>query len=262
MASDTDPRVTRGGPSRAEDIADRIEMEILRSGQPAGTRMGLRTELISRFEVSPGVMNEALRLLRDRELITVKPGPSGGVFTADQPPGVRLGALDLWFQGLTIPPLEIFESRTLLEEMFNNLALQHSTPNDHIAMERGLQRMNNSAGDPRKFFEANVEFHRAIAASTGVTVLTSIYDSLVTVLTGALVRAAWTDGHEATIDHNLRVHGQILEAIRAQDRKRLETATRLHRVDMVSIVQPEKSPAAHIDLGPTSTAADTREVVG
>ncbi len=233
-------------------------MEILRAGQPAGTRLGLRTELISRFQVSPGVINEALRLLRDRELIIVKPGPSGGVFTADQPPGVRLGALDLWFQGLTVAPLDIFESRTLLEEIFNNLALQSSSPRDHVAMERALQRMNNSAEDPRGFFEANVEFHRAIAHATGVTVLVGIYDSLVTVLTGALVRAAWAAGYEETIDHNLRVHGQILEAIRAKDRKRLETATRLHRVDMISLAQPEKSPTAHADPGPDHGPGDTR----
>jgi hypothetical protein len=51
------------------------------------------------------------------------------------------------------------------------------------------------------------------------------------------------------------VHGQILEAIRAKDRKRLETATRLHRVDMVSIAQPEKSPVVHIDLSPTGSTA-------
>jgi DNA-binding FadR family transcriptional regulator len=163
---------------------------------------------------------------------------------------VRLGALDLWFQGLTVPPLEVFESRTLLEELFNNLALQRSTPADHLKMDQALQQMTNSAQDPRGFFESNVQFHRAIAHSTRITVLTGIYDTLVIVLTGALVRAAWTAGHEATIAHNLRVHGQILEAIRAKDRKRLETATRLHRVDMTSIAQPEKSPAAHVDFGP------------
>jgi DNA-binding FadR family transcriptional regulator len=256
VAKETDgAEAPKNGQSRAEEVAARLEMEILRAGHPAGTRLGLRTELISRFEVSPGVINEALRLLRERELITVKPGPSGGVFTADQPPGVRLGALDLWFQGLTVPPLEVFESRTLLEELFNNLALQRATPEHHLEMERALQRMTDSAHDPRGFFEANVEFHRAIARSTGITVLNGLYDMLVTVLTGALVRAAWTAGHEKTIDHNLRVHGQILEAIRAKDRKRLETATRLHRVDMTSLAQPEKSPTAHIDFSP---AEDTQ----
>lgn len=246
MSKDRETK-SRTSASRAEDVAAKLEMEILRAGLPAGSRLGLRTELISRFEVSPGVMNEALRLLRDRELIVVKPGPSGGVFTADQPPGVRLGALDLWFQGLTVPPLDIFESRTLLEEMFNNLALQNSTPADHAAMERALESMTASAADPRRFFEANVEFHRAIARSTGVTVLIGIYDSLVTVLTGALVRAARADGYDETVDHNVRVHGQILEAIRAQDRKRLETATRLHRVDMISLAQPEKSPVRRVE---------------
>ena len=242
-------RAVRNGISRAEEVAARLEMEILRAGHPAGTRLGLRTELISRFGVSPGVMNETLRLLRDRELVVVKPGPSGGVFTADQPPGVRLGALDLWFQGLTVPPLEVFESRTLLEELFNSLALQRSTPAQHLEMERALDRMSACAGDPRGFFEANVEFHLAVARSTGVSVLVGIYDTLVTVLTGALVRAAWADGHEETVAHNVRVHGQILEAIRAKDRKRLETATRLHRVDMISLAQPEKSPNARDLLG-------------
>ncbi|MEU6702080.1 FCD domain-containing protein [Pseudonocardia sp. NPDC046786] len=253
MSKDSETK-SRATSSRAEDVAAELEMEILRAGLPAGSRLGLRTDLISRFEVSPGVMNEALRLLRDRELINVKPGPSGGVFTADQPPGVRLGALDLWFQGLTIPPLEIFESRTLLEEMFNNLALQKSTPDDHDEIERGLQMLTASANDPRRFFEANVEFHRAIARSTGVTVLIGIYDSLVTVLLGALVRAAWASGYEETVDHNVRVHGQILEAIRNKDRKRLEIATRLHRVDMISLAQPEKSPVTRI--GSRSAAKD------
>ena len=163
---------------------------------------------------------------------------------------MRLGALDLWFQGLTIPPLEVFESRTLLEEMFSSLALQRSGRAQHAEMEQALRQMENSAReDPRGFFRADVEFHRAIARSTRVPVL-SIYDTLVTVLTGALVRAVYTDGHEETIEHNLGVHRQILEAIRARDRKRLETATRLHRVDMISLAQPEKSPHAHLDLEP------------
>lgn len=244
--------------SRAEELAEEIEMEILRAGMPAGTRLGLRTELIDRYQVSPGVMNETLRLLRARELVTVKQGQAGGVYVADQPPGVRLGALDLWFQGMTVPPLQVFESRTLLEDMFNTLALERAGAGDLPAIEVALRSMRERAHDARGFFEANVEFHRAIARSTRVEVLVGLYDAMITVLTGSLVRAAWTDGHEATIDHNLRVHAQILEAIRAGDRKRLETATRLHHVDMVSISEPEKSPAAPLDLHATSTSSTTR----
>jgi len=248
--------------SRAEGLADEIEMEILRAGLPAGTRLGLRTELIDRHQVSPGVMNEALRLLRARELVTVKQGQAGGVFVADQPPGVRLGALDLWFQGLSVPPLQVFESRTLLEDMFNTLAMERATESDLPAMERALQGMRDRAADPRGFFESNVEFHRAIARSTRVEVLVGLYEAMVTVLTGCLVRAAWTDGHEKTIEHNLDVHAQILEAIKGHDRKRLETATHLHHVDMVSISEPEKSPAAALEIHPDPISTARKRSAG
>ena len=248
----------RTASSRAEEVAGDIEMEILRARLPEGPRLGLRPDLPDRHQVSPGVMNETLRLLRERELVTVKQGQAGGVYVADLPPGVRLGALDLWFQGMTVPPLQVFESRSLLEDMFNTLALERSTADDLPVIERALRSMQDRAADARGFFEANVEFHRAIARATRVEVLVGLHDAMVTVLTGSLVRAVWTEGHEATVDHNLRVHAQILEAIRAGDRKRLETATRLHHIDMVSISEPEKSPAAPLDLHSVDTGRTTR----
>jgi DNA-binding transcriptional MocR family regulator len=85
--------------SRAQQIATEIEAEIPSDRIPAGTRLGLRTDLISRFEVSPLVMNEALRILRKRHLVTVKLGPNGGVIVDSPPPQVRLGGIDVWHQG-------------------------------------------------------------------------------------------------------------------------------------------------------------------
>lgn len=234
--------------SRAEDVASRLEMDILRAGAPSGARVGLRTELINRFKVSPGVMNEALQLLRERDLVIVRPGPGGGVFVADQPPGVRLGALDLWFQGLTVPPLDIFESRTLLEDLFNNLALQRAEDEDLRHLEAALRAMQGSAHDPRRYFETNVDFHRLIAKAARVPMLSGMYDALVLVLTGALVRASYVDGAEETVRHNLKVHGQLLEAIRLKDRKRLETAAKLHHIDMISLTDPQRSPSAPLQV--------------
>jgi DNA-binding FadR family transcriptional regulator len=232
------------GPSRADEVADALEMEILRAGSPAGTRIGLRTDLINRFQVSPGVMNEALRLLRERGTIAVKPGPSGGVFTADPPPGVRMGAMDLWFQGLALPPLELFKSRVVLEDMFNSLAAGRATTGDLQAMETALRGMEAAKLDCRRYFLANVEFHRTIAQSTGYTVLVSFYEAMCAVLTGAIVRAEWVDGWEKVIDHNVAVHAQLLEAIRTNDRSGLDVAIKLHHIDMVNHNDPVHSPTA------------------
>jgi DNA-binding FadR family transcriptional regulator len=100
--------------SRAQRIAAEIEAEILADRMPMGTRLGLRTDLIDRFEASPPVMNEALRILRERDLVTVRPGPNGGVMVASLPPQLRLGGIDVWHQGLTAEPEKLFEARSQL----------------------------------------------------------------------------------------------------------------------------------------------------
>ena len=70
-----------------------------------GAHLGRRTEFIERFGISPTVMNETLRILRGRGLVSVRPGAGGGVFVASLPPQVRLGAMDLWFHDSGRHPL-------------------------------------------------------------------------------------------------------------------------------------------------------------
>ncbi|WUX26907.1 GntR family transcriptional regulator [Streptomyces sp. NBC_01438] len=43
--------------------------------------------------VSVGTFNEALRLLQSRGLVTVKPGPGGGLFSGEQSPRGPAGEL-------------------------------------------------------------------------------------------------------------------------------------------------------------------------
>ncbi|MDX8030413.1 VOC family protein [Lentzea sp. BCCO 10_0856] len=83
-------------------IAADLEKEILEQRLDSGARFALRTELIERFGVSANAMNEALRILRERGVVNVKPGVQGGVFIAQPPPQVRLGVIDLWFRGLLV----------------------------------------------------------------------------------------------------------------------------------------------------------------
>src|SRR5262245_66645054 len=85
------PAADQAPGSRAQQIAAEIEAQILSDRIPAGARLGLRTDLIRRFGVSPPVMNEALRILRERDLVTVKPGPNGGVIVGNRSEERRVG---------------------------------------------------------------------------------------------------------------------------------------------------------------------------
>ena len=59
--------------SRAERVAADLEHEILSARLPVGAHLGRRSEIMDRFGISPTVMNETLRILRDRDLVAVRP---------------------------------------------------------------------------------------------------------------------------------------------------------------------------------------------
>jgi DNA-binding FadR family transcriptional regulator len=234
--------------SRAQQVADEIETELLTSGVESGTRIGRRTELIARFGVSPSVMNETLRILRDRDLVLVKPGANGGIFVANPAAQVRLVGIDLWFRQLHIDPKNLFEARAHLEDLFVTVAMGRVTPEDNRAIQWALEEMRRSAADARSFIDANMRFHLAIARAARVELLTSFYESVLAVLGGALVRAAYVEeGHDEMLRHTLEVHGGIADALRDQDHVALEKLLVLHRKDLVRSSNPIRSPR----VGPT-----------
>ncbi|HEY2204689.1 MAG TPA: FCD domain-containing protein [Pseudonocardia sp.] len=230
MAADAGPRG-----SRAQQVAAELEAQILTDRAAPGDRLGLRTELITRFGVSPAVMNEALRILRERDLVDVRPGPNGGVFVANPPPQVRLGAVDLWHQGLTVDPEQLFEARRYLDGLFPSVAMQRATPDDIRAMEWALDDMRAASArdDARTFLDATMRLHLAMARAARIEVLTGFYQTIVTLITATMTRAAFVPGLEGLREHNLQVHAQLIAGIRDQDTLLLEKALAEHHDDMV-----------------------------
>jgi DNA-binding FadR family transcriptional regulator len=221
--------------SRAQQIAAEIEAEILASRHPAGAKLGRRTDLIRRFGVSPAVMNEALGILRERNLVTVRPGPNGGVIVDDPPPQVRLGGIDVWHQGLTIDPEQLFDARAHLDTLLTTVALQRATPDDLRAMEWALDDMRNAGDDARAFLDGNMRFHLAVARASKIDLLAALYESIVAVLSTTMSKASFVDPSHELRRHNLQVHADLIAAIKDQDTSRLQKLLALHRQDTIRI---------------------------
>ena len=225
--------------SLAERLAEELEQEILRQRMDAGARFGLRSTLIERYAVSANVMNEALRILRDRGVVTVRPGPQGGVFVAHPPPQLRLGAIDLWFRGLHVDPAELFEARTLLEESLAVVAGARATPEDVRDLQWSLAELRDSRADARGYLEANMRLHGVIARAARVPVLAGMYESICVLLRSALVRAEYVaEGHAAIIEHNIGVHAALCDAIGRGDVETLRAVLDDHRTDLVRAPRP------------------------
>jgi DNA-binding FadR family transcriptional regulator len=221
--------------SRAQQIAAELEAEILARRHPAGTRLGLRTDLITRFAVSPAVMNEALRILRERSLVTVRPGPNGGVIVDSPPPQVRLGGIDVWHQGLTIDPEQLFDARSHLDTLLTTVALQRATPEDIRAMEWALDDMRSAGDDARAFLDANMRLHLAIARASRIELLAGLYESIVAVLSTTMTKAAFVNDKHELLRHNLQVHADLIAAIRDRDATSLQKLLTLHHQDTVRV---------------------------
>lgn len=229
--------------SRVAEIAAEIESTILKGGAAAGAHVGLRKDLLEQYGTSPSVINEALRILRERGLITVKPGAHGGVFVADDVRWVQLSGINMWFRKSSHSPLEMFQSRVHLEDALARAALERFRPDDVRGLEWAFDDLKRSTTTAREYWEANLRFHSSVAYASHLDFLADTYQALVITLSQGLMHAEFVEeGHEDLLAHNLEVHGQLIDAIRNRDVDLLDKVLSLHRSDLVRASDPTWSP--------------------
>jgi DNA-binding FadR family transcriptional regulator len=235
----------RGAPggrsSRAEVVAADIEHEILSARLPVGSHLGRRSELMDRFGISPTVMNETLRILRDRDLVAVRPGPGGGITVASAPPQVRTGALDLWFQPSNPHPLDLFEARLYPEFGLTKAAFERASAGDISAMRTAMVTMR-AAEDARAFFDAVLAFHGVVAAAAHIPVLEGMHQLVVTSIKAVLTKVAFVESHEHRLAASLDIHDDIVAAIAVHDQGAFIEALNRHDSDVIRSDDPDRTP--------------------
>jgi DNA-binding FadR family transcriptional regulator len=232
MAPNTPGEQRTGRRSRGQEIAADLEARILHERLGGGTKIALRSDLIEHYGASPAVMNEALRILRERDLVEVRPGPTGGVFVTNPPPQVRLGGIDVWHQTISIDPVQLFEARRLMDNMFATMALQRATPEDIREMEWAAEEMRQAQDDAYSLLNATMRLHLAIARASRIEVLIGMYQTIVAKLSSTMTKASFVPGQRELRRANLDLHVGLVAAIRDQDSLALEKLLLDHEKDM------------------------------
>jgi DNA-binding FadR family transcriptional regulator len=173
---DADRPATRQ--SRGESTAHRL-ITIANAASP-GQRLGSKDELRMRCGVSVGTFNEAVRIAQSRGVVSVRPGPGGGVFAAAPSAMVRLGNSVLALDDAQTSVAEAVRIRDALDPLLIEDALWHASPADIAEMRKVVAAMATAVdrADPTAFVHANWQLHARIAAVSPHPVLRSLYLTL------------------------------------------------------------------------------------
>ncbi len=116
-----------------------------------GDRLGLKRELQQEFSAAGPTIDQALRLLAEDGLVTVRRGPGGGVFVDKSRPVLRLGTKRMWAMDTRM----YAENRELRESLTSLLATSaaRSSDRDPELLERLKQAADDVEQAPVEAFE-------------------------------------------------------------------------------------------------------------
>ncbi|MFC6879067.1 MULTISPECIES: FadR/GntR family transcriptional regulator [Actinomadura] len=213
-------------PSRAEMAAQRVAA-LAQSAEP-GSRLGTKEALRTLCEVSVGTFNESLRLLQARGLVTVRPGPGGGIFTAEPSPMVRLGNSVLALDAQQTGVADAVRIRDALDPLLIEDALWHASPADIAALRRRLEAMERAVADadPVAFVHANWGLHARIADISPNALLRSLYKNLLDLIESHTL-GVLPGGEQPLAEYVVQRHRLHADLVDALDRRDRDEALRL-----------------------------------
>jgi DNA-binding FadR family transcriptional regulator len=214
-------------------LARRITNGEIGDGVPPPTEV----EICEEFGVSKATAREVIRSLAERGFVEVRQGRRMQVR-----PRSEWNQLDPLMLELIDDPVlarrylaDVHYVRTLIEpEVAARAAL--SADEDQIRRARdSIDAMAALEGDPDAYLEADVAFHRELAAATGSVILAFVLDSL-----GELQRLSRrvTNRLLRRLPEATREHRRILEAVAAGDPEQARQAMQAHLKTVAHIWVP------------------------
>jgi DNA-binding GntR family transcriptional regulator len=198
--------------SVVDQVYTAIRERISSGSLPRGARVH-QEDLAEELGVSRTPVREALRRLAAEGLVEMRTNRGARVADVDQI-GMR----------------ESYEARTVIEPGAARLAAARRPPQPLARMRAAVTEQRRSVRYVQRSFEANREFHLALAAASGNEFLVQFAERLWVARIGETIYERQVQTQERML-LDVREHEQIIEAIEAGDGRRAESLTRRHLTD-------------------------------
>lgn len=207
-----------------EVIADRIEGMILDNRLHPGDKLPSEPELAESFGVSRNVMREAMKALKERDLIVQRNGD--GSYIAKPDSHSMIAVLNRIITINNIQYSDVYEMRLILEPAATAKVARSITAGQIAQLERLIDKMVESESDYIARADYDLQFHRQIIEYAGNPLLTCVYESVTDLLKPILEHGLLTEksGHL----NGIMWHKRIVDNLRQGDDKLAEANMRQH----------------------------------
>jgi GntR family transcriptional repressor for pyruvate dehydrogenase complex len=205
-----------------------------------GDRLPSARALAERFAVATPTLREVLRRLEATGAVEIRHG--SGVYV-----GATMGRVVLPNPNLSTlhrdQLLQLLDARLVVEPYLAGLAATRREPARLATLEDILgtaeRHLSGQPGDDQALHDANMAFHRAVAAASGNDVLYEVVDSLLWVHASEQLEILQLFDDRAR-DHD--EHRTVLTAIVAGDPEQASELMRAHLADVIGVIARRAGP--------------------
>ena len=204
-------------------VADSLLGQIGRGEYRVGDRLPSEQSLMRTYGVGRNTVREAMHTLRALGIVEVRPRLGARVRAGGGESTLMSSAVSAVLLRPTI--MDLYDVRLILEPAAAARAAIHRTDTDLVAIRRAHThfRIAYEMGDP--VWQADVDFHQAIADASGNAVLAHVLSPM----SDLLHRAREATGRvPAAVDLALHQHEEIAAAIEAGDSDRASATMQTH----------------------------------
>lgn len=206
-----------------EQIADQLERAILAHESFIDEKLPSEQTLAERFGVSRTVIREALKLLKERDLVDMRMGE--GAFVIRPEPSSVTNVMNRLIQIDRIDDMQVHEARMAVEMASSRLAAQNALPEDIDRLQRILDDMVKEKDNLPKRIQLDADFHIAIAASSKNRIMEIFVSVMNSLIADFIAKGIQKPGSN---EDGLIRHAAILQAIASHDPEQAEKAMAEH----------------------------------
>jgi len=207
-----------------ERIVSQIEHRIETGELNVGDQLPSERELAEQFAVSRTAVREAVKALRQKGLVEIRPG-RGTFITNGTSDTIRHSLSMLMKIGVANGSGNLVEVREILEPEIAALAATRITDEYIASMQAAVETMDTALDNVDVFVEADLDFHLALAEGTQNPIIPILMDSIIDLLREQRKRIGLTKGG---LQRGQVHHKKILDAVTRHDAEAARQAMQDH----------------------------------